>query len=426
MNKIKYLFLASIAALSLTACDSASSTKGNTLPSGGTTIDVTTEAGSIEVKQKLSKNIQETVKGLNSVKITSTLDNTNYTAKVSTTGLSQSPIQGVTVQDIDATLKVKDLKAKAEFQLLGLDKTYADLQGVASLNVNGGISFTGNLPDVSNLSVEGKSATVSNKKYSYSLTAKDVDLLAYYKDNTLYGDFSDEGLYSLVEDVDTTAKKVLTDFPMLTSYVKDINILDSFNSFLGTSKKISYDFTSLIGEKATDKILPEINDEDIDNLDEYLTEVLTYLVEVNNKYNFNIVTFKKYENGRFGLSYSLNKDQYIQLILSTYVEWDNENEQSSSTNVLSTIKDELNESIKKFEIKGAVLFDENGLLTKYGTSENIKINSSYPISIVDNEIVSKINVEMEVSSGFTTEIAYNQAIQLPSDLSGFTPIKFSD
>lgn len=93
MNKLKYLFLASIAALSLTGCGS-SSTAGATLPSGGKAIDTTTEKGKIEVKQKLSANIQETIKGLSSVKITNTLNNTNLSAKVSTSGLEKVQLMG--------------------------------------------------------------------------------------------------------------------------------------------------------------------------------------------------------------------------------------------------------------------------------------------------------------------------------------------
>ena len=426
MNKLKYLFLASIAALSLTGCGS-SSTAGATLPSGGKAIDTTTEKGKIEVKQKLSANIQETIKGLSSVKITNTLNNTNLSAKVSTTGLEKSPINGVTFKDINATLNVKNLNAKAEYQLLGLDKTYADLQGIASLNFNGGVSFEGNLPDLSNYTVADKSATINNKKYSYSVNAKDVDLLAYYKDNTLYGDFSDDGLYSFVKDLDTTTKKVVEDFPLLSTYIGNVNLLDVFNELFGTTKKVSFDFTSLIGEEVSEKILPEISDETVENLEESITEFLTYLETLNKTFGFNLFTFKKYDDGRFGLSYSLNKDQFINLIMGTfntfYVGSDSQNGQSSATSAESSIKKELSDAIQKFEVKGAILFNEKGLLTKYGMSENIKVKTSYPIKVESSEVITKADIVLDFSTGSTFAIDYNQAIQLPSDLSGYTPLK---
>lgn len=422
MNKLKYLFLASIAALSLTGCGS-SSTAGATLPSGGKAIDTTTEKGKIEVKQKLSANIQETIKGLSSVKITNTLNNTNLSAKVSTSGLEKSPINGITFKDINATLNVKNVNAKAEYQLLGLDKTYADLQGIASLNFNGGVSFEGNLPDLNNYSVNGQSATVNNKKYSYSVNAKDVDLLAYYKDNTLYGDFSDDGLYSLVKDLDTTTKKVVEDFPLLSTYIGNVNLLDVFTKLFGTTKKVSFDFTSLIGEEASEKILPEISDETVEILEESITEFLTYLETLNKTFGFNLFTFKKYDDGRFGLSYSLNKDQFINLIMSTYsIGSDSQGSQSSATSEESSIKKELSDAIQKFEVKGAILFNEKGLLTKYGMSENIKVKTSFPIKVENSEVITKADIVLDFSTGSTFAIDYNQAIQLPSDLSGYTPL----
>ncbi len=421
MKKIKFLFLTSIAALSLAACGK-STTKDNTLPSGGTTIDITSEKGAIEVKQKLSRSIQETVKGLNSVSITNNLSNTNFTLKAKTTDLAQNPIMGVTMEDIDATLKVKNLKAKAVYQLSGLDKTYADLEGIANLNFGGSVSFEGNLPDTANINLNGTAATVTNKKYSYSLSAKDASILAYYKDNTLYGDFSDDNLYSFVKSLDEVVNKVTTDFSVQDA---NYNILDLFNGLLGENKKISYDLTSYIGDKANEKILPEIDEDTVSSLEESIKEYLDNLVEVENMTGVKPLTFQKYDDERFGISLSLTKDDFITLELLTYATWDEDGSTStSSIDYASSIKKQLSDSIKKFNVKAAILFDENGLLSKIGESYDISVNSNVPLSLYNGVINTNVDVTYELSSGFSTEIAYNQSVQLPNDFSDFTPIKF--
>lgn len=199
--------------------------------------------------------------------------------------------------------------------------------------------------------------------------------------------------------------------------------MDVFTKLFGTTKKVSFDFTSLIGEEASEKILPEISDETVEILEESITEFLTYLETLNKTFGFNLFTFKKYDDGRFGLSYSLNKDQFINLIMSTYsIGSDSQGSQSSATSEESSIKKELSDAIQKFEVKGAILFNEKGLLTKYGMSENIKVKTSFPIKVENSEVITKADIVLDFSTGSTFAIDYNQAIQLPSDLSGYTPL----
>ena len=106
-----------------------------------------------------------------------------------------------------------------------------------------------------------------------------------------------------------------------------------------------------------------------------------------------------------------------------YVGLDSQNGQSSATSAESSIKKELSDAIQKFELKGAILFNEKGLLTKYGMSENIKVKTSYPIKVESSEVITKADIVLDFSTGSTFAIDYNQAIQLPSDLSGYTPLK---
>ena len=403
MKKTKLLILTAMSALLLVGCNN---TKTGTLPSGGKSVDVTTEGGEATLKDKLSATI-EAYKNLK-------LDSASVTATAS--GVKASADVKATVEnvgDINLKANLKDFGAKVELKAArhtkGEGEEYDSLDAsLVAKTTNGSFSLNGTVPGKE----EGKTS-----KVDASLSLKGAEVGAYIKGDKLYANFANSGNEQLANNADSFANKLLGQLnesvfaPLLPSVLSGDDFKDIYDAEKG--KFVIADAYKEMAKEGNIYLslgkpveFPTI---DVDEQDEDYKELIDSILELaSNDVGF---LFKTYSNNAYGFQLAMNKTALKALIAL-------ENKEDSKETI-----EQIDKYIKNFSFNADVYFNKDALLESAGVSFNIEANLDKDSLGEDASMFTAFTAKVSASGSAKVEVKYNSTkVEFPS-FDGYKEIK---
>ena len=368
MKKTKLLVLTAMTALLLTGCttSSGSSAKAGSLPSGGKSVDVTTEAGQ-EVMQARLESATKAYQGLDLESFSATAVTSGVTATVK----ADATAEGVGAISLDAG--IKDFGSKVELKAAKDDK---NLKASLSASTTGGsLYLKGSIPG----SEEGKTA-----KLDASLSLKGVAVNAYISGSKAYVDLSNSGNDKLVSGAQTFVNTLLSQaetsmfgalLPMLgqiealqgiyDAEKNEFKLVDLYNTYV-TDKKMAIDMGQPVAWPEFSASGEAEAEADASISAEQIGQAIQMLNQMKVK-----VEFKTYSGDGFGVAVSVDKEALLALASSflpapsqdlSYDEEPGMVEEATSPDVLGIIE----EAVSKFSLSASVYFNKKGLLESAG------------------------------------------------------------
>ncbi len=415
MKKTKLLVLTAMTALALAGCNNKA--KEGELPSGGKTVDVTTEAGKATLKDRLnavSKAYEEN--SFDSASLTGTLSGVNLNATANAEMGDEE-----TSYNINLEAEIKDFGAKAEVKAAkhakGAGEQYDSVDGSASIKTTGGtVSLKGTLPG----SEQGKTASIDS-----SLSLKDgLDAKAYLSGSKLYLDISAESNNKLVKNTNTFANTLLGQLKesMFGSFIALLPsaglpeglfdaeklefTLDEFYANNVKDKKVFLDMGAPVEWPA---FKAEESQEDTSSIDEAINAI-TELANMNIGFEF-----KTYSGNAFGFAFSMNKDSIKNIIRNT-----TKDEQEATALV-----GQVDKLLSKFTLDADVYFNKKALLESAGISFNVGANLDKDILGDYSAMFKSFSANIEASAKAKVELKYGGVkVSFPS-FADFKELKLS-
>ena len=383
MKKFKFIVCSMIAALALTGCGGAK--KAGVLPSGGKTVDLSTEEGVAALKDNLGrfaeayKNMEIYALGL----------------KSETKGLNASVKGTVEGLNLDVSLKGFNLDLEAK---LGKDGEADAETGFAPVKGQFGLSnFAGTLA----ASVKG----VLPMDYDEDEEPIELDLSetlkiekskadVYLVGNRVYVDASDKGLRKTLDNASGVVNDVIENLPAglvpseISAVSIDVNKL--VDQWFGKERKCYFEFdpenqltTSLF---SIFQEIPVPEDEDV-----------AEAAAIINQLGF--IKFVTYTDGRFGFQADVTKEA-----LAKFAE-----EEEDIAAML--------EVIEKLDVHAAVLFNKDGLLSEASLSADVQAHYVQEAEVKEaaEEPIVDLAISAKVSEFLSLQ--YNDAVKfsIPSE-----------
>lgn len=336
MKKFKFIICSMIAALALTGCGGAK--KAGVLPSGGKTVDLSTEEGVAALKSNLEKTT-EAYKNLEiyALGLKSETKGLNVDAKGSVYGLN-----------IDASLKGFNLDLEAK---LGKDGEPAEGEEFAPVKGQFGISnFAGTLKASvkGNLPLDEDADPVA-LDLSETLKIEKSKADVYLLGNKVYVDASDKGLRKTLDNASGVVNDVLENLPEglvpaeISAVSIDVNKL--VDQWFGKERKCYFEYDP--EDQLTTSIFSIFESIEAPD-DEDVAEVAAVINELG------FVKFVTYSDGRFGFQADVTKEA-----LAKFAETEED------------VAEVLN-YFDKLDVHGCALFNKNGLLVEASVSADVK------------------------------------------------------
>lgn len=353
MKNIKLLVLTAMASLTLVGCGG----KTGSLPSGGKSVDLSSEEGQATLKEKLN-DAQKAYSELSfdSVSTTATLSGLTLNGKVN------AEMENFGKINVEAGLK--DFGGKVELKSAkhakGEGEAYDSLDAsLVAKTTSGSLSIKGSVPGKE----EGKTA-----KLDSSLSLKGAEGAAYVSGNRIYLNGAAEGNTKLANNVDTFANKLLgqlqeSAFAPLLAYIipsdipeeifnrKDLKFtLGDYWKEASKEAQIYLQMDKPIEWPTFEAEQPKEGEKS--DIDEFI-EGAAELAKQNVGFEF-----RTYSNNAFGFAFAMNKESLINLVKATA-----ESEQEGKETAES-----IDKYISKFTLNADVYFNKNCLLESAGIS----------------------------------------------------------
>ena len=409
MKKTKLLVLSILGALTLAGCGESGVQEGE-LPSGGTEVDLTTEAGQAVLKERMSAT-EKAYSDLELASVSFTGKTSDVKAALAFAAESDA-FGGAMSLNANVNGFGSKLEVKAAKHAKGANDKYdtADASVVAE-TTGGSLSFKGSLPgevDATTGQVKGTAAIDT------TLSLKGLSAAAYLTGNKEYVDVSN--CAGFATNLDTFANKL---FGQLKTSAFGSMIAGMLPTTMFDAQTESFKFASMYNEFTPKKAYVELDQaiewptftaeatttattetEEESGLDLDLNQIATMAA------NYGIgFTFVTYEDNAFGFTVTVTKDS-IKTIISQLAG-------SEATQVNAYV----DKYLTKFSVEASAYFNKNYLLESAGFAFDFaaKMTSLADINPAYAQMFKSFNFEVSASGSESFELKYNNvSVSLPS------------